>query len=1047
MLTASRRLVGALSSWWSKFPSFTLAASIAACIALAIFLRPQGHSDRPLRIGFQNAAPTQFRDANGKPSGPVTAVIDRAALRSNVRLEWIFSPEGPEAALTLGAVDLWPMLGDIPERRDIIHVSRPWNSMNYILVAPQSLHLQCSKDYRGSTLAVADINLDLRLANKYYSGVRKVLVPDASHIVESVCTGKAQAGLLSNGSLSAISNNFCAERPLMALAIPNASIWFGIGAPVGNLNAQRVSAVLRKEIGKMASDGSLAEIDFYWKSNLNGEINSIFQYDKARSKSFWLTAAVGILLLGLLGMTWLIFSWKWARRQSEAALKALASGEKRLHFTLHCSGIGLWNWEIGRDAITADETCATLYGLQPGRFPKTNEESLARVHPGDREKVRRQMAAAVESRGDFDTEMRVVWPDGTVRTLTSRGNFVSGDKGDPPRLMGATWDVTERRATEKNLRAAQVSLATEAKFHRLLEAAPDAVVVMNETGEIVLVNAQLEKLFGYARQELVGLSIAKLVPVGLLESQQGLVTKTGLELVGLHKDGSEFPTELTLSLVEGEKGVLTTCAIRDITGRKLVEQEILDLNGRLKLSAEQAQAANRTKSAFLSTMSHEIRTPMNAVLGYTQLMLRDPTLRNDIAENLRIVNRNGEHLLTIINDVLDMAKIDAGRIEIKPAPFDIAVFMSDLVAMFGQRAHAKDLRFDHFLDGEPFDCIIADEGKIHQVLVNLLGNAIKFTARGRVCLRLSLNRRTDNGTWLTAEVEDTGPGIALDEQANLFQPFSQTQAGLNTVGGTGLGLAISRQLAILMGGDIALSSTPGIGSVFQFEIPVVPGNTGLPAKELARGQVIGLRNTGETPRILIADDKVDNRDWLFKLLTSVGFSVREAANGETAILAWEEWNPHAILMDVHMPLMGGIEAMAKIRALPAGEKTVIITLTASAMADERQLALENGATDFLSKPCREEELLEKLQSHLGLAYRYEELPANTASPLTPEQLRHFPPNLLTNLLNATLNGNKGDLDTLILEVKESVSERSAQALQELADSYEYDRLVQLLEQV
>ncbi len=349
-------------------------------------------------------------------------------------------------------------------------------------------------------------------------------------------------------------------------------------------------------------------------------------------------------------------------------------------------------------------------------------------------------------------------------------------------------------------------LATEGKFRELLEAAPDAMLVVDREGKIVLVNAQMKNHVrirarradraddgdadaGTLSAEHPGHRAAffadpRVRPMG-----------AGAELYGLRKDGTEFPIEISLSPLETDEGTLVVSAVRDITERKRFDR-------RLEVAAAEAEAASRAKSMFLSTVSHEIRTPMNAILGYAQLMSRDPELGTDAKANLKIICQSGEHLIALITDILDMSKIEAGRIELNPTTFNLSRLVENLASMFRLWAQAKALRFEVVVDGESVAYVVADEGKIRQVLINLLGNAIKFTARGQVTLHITLERRSANQLWLSAQVEDTGPGIADEEQGKLFQPFSQIKRGLEAQEGTGLGLAIARSYARLMGGDI-----------------------------------------------------------------------------------------------------------------------------------------------------------------------------------------------------------------------------------------------------
>jgi signal transduction histidine kinase len=255
--------------------------------------------------------------------------------------------------------------------------------------------------------------------------------------------------------------------------------------------------------------------------------------------------------------------------------------------------------------------------------------------------------------------------------------------------------------------------------------------------------------------------------------------------------------------LETEEGTLIVSAVRDITEQRRYDRQ-------LEVAAAEAEAASRAKSLVLSTVSHEIRTPMNAILGHAQLMSRDPELGANAKANLKIICQSGEHLITLITDILDMSKIEAGRTELNPTTFHFSRLVDNLASMFRLWAQAKALRFE------------VDEGKIRQVLINLLGNAIKFTARGQVTLHITLERRDAHRLWLSAQVEDTGPGIADDQQGKLFRPFSQIKRGIEEQEGTGLGLAIGRSYARLMGGDITVTSRLGQGSTFRFEMPIEP---------------------------------------------------------------------------------------------------------------------------------------------------------------------------------------------------------------------------------
>jgi CheY-like chemotaxis protein len=299
---------------------------------------------------------------------------------------------------------------------------------------------------------------------------------------------------------------------------------------------------------------------------------------------------------------------------------------------------------------------------------------------------------------------------------------------------------------------------------------------------------------------------------------------------------------------------------------------------------------------------------------------------------------------------------------------------------------------------------------------------------------------------LSADVEDTGTGITLEDQAGLFEPFTQAKGKLNIQEGTGLGLAISRKCARLMGGDLTAISTYGKGSTFRLEIPVERGNAGVAFKHDTFRRVKRLRPGIAVPKILVADDQLENRDWLLKLLTVIGYVVEVAENGEAALSRWEEWQPQMILMDIHMPVMDGLEATRRIKADPRGSGTAIVVLTASAMEDDRRMVSTSQADAFLTKPCREEELLEKMRAMLHVDYEYEEEDmVEDAKPIGSATLGQLPGDLIEQLRNATLDGDKKLLDKLIRQVRESQPVGSAETLQALADRYDYDALTILLE--
>ncbi len=618
---------------------------------------------------------------------------------------------------------------------------------------------------------------------------------------------------------------------------------------------------------------------------------------------------------------------------------------------------------------------------------------------------------------------------------------------------------------------------SEKKYRTLFEKSHDMIFITDMDGRIADVNPAGETLLGFTRAEILGLAASEVYAdpddrnrFQALMAQKGAVNNFEVRL--RRKDDEEIYALVTATLRhdEHDRMIGFQGIIHDITTLKQAESQ-RQRALKLQSAKEVAEAASKAKSTFLASMSHELRTPLNAILGFAQILSKSGDLPADNRGHLDIILRNGEHLLNLINQVLDISKIEAEKMTLNEACFDLKALLEGLEQMFSLRAVNKGLTLRFECSEDVPQYIRTDELKLRQVLINLFNNAVKFTDQGHIILRVEncvpQNDIHGSADWpsgilnLKFEIEDSGMGIDPGEMDKVFEAFEQTQTGKRMMEGTGIGLLISRKFVQLMRGHMRVKSTMGKGTTFFFQIPVQVADPGDVEDMSPTRRAIALEPGQPKHRMLIADDKPDNRELLVTLLDPFGFELMEAKNGREAIDIWKEWKPHLIWLDMRMPVLDGYESTKIIRESededpePAGPtrrfQTKIIAVTASSYEEERSVVLQIGCDDYLRKPFKEAAIFDLLAKHLGIRFVYEKEEdlkievrhRGQKAVLTKEAMASLP----SECLDALKKGARG-LDFMLLsnvirQIREH-DEAIADALERLANGFQYDKILDLI---